>query len=236
MALPKIKHSLHPHTLTNGKTIHFRGFTNQEQKILLQAKGMEDSATAKEDIINAVSQIINNCTEGKVDAKTLPTFDVEELFLRIRSKSVGEVVNLKYRYDYDDEDGVKQSEFIEVQVNLDDVKISHTEGHDNKIQLTPDVGIVLKYPTFEIAANAKTDDDVVLACIDSIYTAEEIFDPASYSRQELEEFYNDIDAAGLIKISKFFETMPKLKHEVEVELPGGKKQTITFEGLESFFT
>lgn len=236
MALPKIKHALHPHTLSNGKVIHFRAFTNQEQKILLAAKGTGEADASKEDIINAIFQIIHNCTEGKVDAFKLPTFDVEELFIRIRSKSVGEVVNLKYRYDYEDDKGAKQSDFISVAVNLDDVKLTHAEGHDPKIMLTEDIGIKMKYPTFKVASDSETDDDVVLACIDSIFTKDEIFDPASFSRQELEEFYGDIDAAGLIKISKFFETMPKLRHEVEIDLPDGNKQTVVFEGLESFFT
>jgi len=239
MALPKLSHAQYSHHLVGlGKTIKYRPFTNAEQKALLVAKNAKGEAGENELILNAVTQIVENCTLGKVKVDQLSTFDIEDLFMRIRAKSVGEIVTVQYRYDYQ-EDGKKLSNFIDVNINIDDIKVEQNPDHVKKIQLDDNIGIVMKYPTFDLLKtmeNSGDDQELAMLCIDYIYDNEEIYPTESVSRAELEAFYDDIDTKGLLAIQKFFQTMPKLRHTVEVEVLPGKTETVVFEGLNSFFT
>lgn len=235
MALPKIQHTLYEHHLVGmNKTIKFRPFTNHEQKTLLLAKetGNEDKSV----IINAINEIISGCTNGKVDGNALATFDVEDLFMRIRAKSVGEVVKLKYRYDYHDDEDKPKSDFVDVEINIDDIKVEVDPEHDNKIMITDKIGIVMKYPTFGLLGSLDNDDDIAIACIDYVFDETEVYPTTDSTKEELRQFYDDIDTRGLLAIKKFFETLPKLRHSVDIELADGKVETVTYEGLEDFFT
>ena len=132
MALPKLKHTLYTHYLVGlGKEIKFRAFTNQEQKSLLPAKQEKENKQAMTD---AVKQIVEACTLGKLNIDNLATFDLEDLFIRIRSKSVSEISNVRYRFDYE-EDGKPVSKFIDVAINLDEIKVRTNPEHTNKILL-----------------------------------------------------------------------------------------------------
>lgn len=235
MGLPSIKHTLYEHYLVGqGKNIKFRPFTNQEQKILLLAKESKGSDTEVKDIYRAIKQVLEGCTVGTVDVEKLCTFDIEDLFLRIRSKSVGEVVDIRYRYDYE-QDGKKLSEFINVKVNLDEVKVQVNPEHDKKIMLSENLGIIMRYPTFTDLENITSEDDIAMACIDYIFDDNETYNPGDFSKEELEKFFGEIDIKGLLLIRKFFETMPALKHEVDVALPDGTVEKARFKGLEDFF-
>jgi hypothetical protein len=234
MALPKIKHTLFEHYLTGlKKKVQFRAFTNQEQKALLIAKENKGKDEEFDSVLLAIKQIITNCTLGKVDVDNLSIFDLEDLFLRIRSKSVSDVSTIKYRYDYT-EDGKKLSKFIEVTVNLDDVKVQTNEKHTNKIQLTDEVGIVMKYPTFSMMNIP--EEELPIHCIDYIYDRESIYSSVDSTIEELTQFYNDIDIRGMLKIKEFFDTMPKIRYSTEVDLGNGEKETIVLERLEDFFS
>lgn len=234
--LPKIKHTLYSHKLTGlGKEVKFRPFTNQEQKTLLLAKDAKGTDAEKTVVMDAVQQIINNCTLGKVDGSTLSTFDIEDLFLRIRAKSVGEVIPVKYRYDYKDEEGRPKSRFIEASVNIDDIKVKVHPEHEKTIMVTDTVGVVMRYPTFSMIDGITEDSQLALACIDTIFDDKEVHDRNSVSKEELEEFYGDIDTAGMLKIKKFFDTMPSLQHTVTLDMGDGKKEDVTFKGLHDFF-
>lgn len=239
MALPKIKHTLYEHFLVGmNSKVKYRPFTNHEQKTLLLAK--EESTNAKgansEIIINAINEIIRGCTNGKVDCSQLATFDVEDLFMRIRAKSVGEDIKLKYRYDYTDEEGKPKSRFIDVNLNIDDIKVQVKPDHSNKIMLSENLGVVMKYPTFGILKNLTTDEDIAIACIDYIFDENEVYSASEASEAELKEFYDDIDTKGLLAIKKFFDTMPKISHTVQVDIGDGKTESVTYEGLEDFFS
>lgn len=241
MALPQIKQALYDHELYGAKKkIKYRGFTGAEQKILLMAKEASANAQMKhgatEEVINAVGQIINNCTLGKVDPEELCTFDMEDLFLRIRSKSVGEIMNVRYREDFKDEEGKPRSHFIDVVINLDDVKIKEIEGHEKQFMVTDNVGIVMRYPTFKTLTEVKSSEELAIACMDHLFDAEEIYDRTTTSNEEFEQFYDSLDTQALLKIQKFFDTMPKLYYQTEVVLHDGQKETLKFEGLQSFFS
>lgn len=241
MALPKVKQALYDHELfSTKKKIKYRGFTGAEQKILLLAKEAAQNAEiqhgASQEVINAVSQIINNCTLGKVDPDELATFDMEELFIRIRSKSVGELMSVRYRENYRDDEDRPKTHFIDININLDDIKVKSVDGHSNIIEVTPEVGIVMRYPTFGMLNQAKNTEDLIVSCIDHLYDADGIYDRTTTSEEELYQFQEDLEAPVIMKIQNFFATMPKLYYEKEVELHDGSKEIIKFEGLQSFFS
>lgn len=231
MSLPKLTHTLHTHFLVGlGKEIKFRAFTNQEQKTLLLAKQDKEN---KQATIDAVKQIVSACTLGKLDVDHLATFDLEDLFLRIRSKSVSEISNVRYRFDYEEE-GKPVSKFIDVSINLDEVKVQTNPEHTKKIMLDASTGIVMKYPTFSMLDFP--EEDLPMHCIESVFTASgDVFYINDVTLSDLQAFYNDIDMKGLLEIKKFFDTSPRLKHEIELDLPTGEKRKVFFEGLESFF-
>lgn len=236
MALPKIQHTLYSHKLVGlGKEIKFRPFTNQEQKTLLLAKDAKGTADETNVVVNAIEQIISNCTLGKIDGSTLSTFDIEDLFLRIRAKSVGEVINVQYRYDYRDAEDRPQSRFIKASINVDDIKVKTDPAHTNVIMVSDKIGMTMRYPTFTMMKDLKSEEDLPLECIDTIFDENEIHDRNSVTREELEAFYADIDTAGSLKIKQFFDTMPSLQHTIELDVGDGKMQTVTFKGLNDFF-
>lgn len=236
MALPKIQHTLYSHTLVGlGKEIKFRPFTNQEQKTLLLAKDAKGTPGEKALVVNAIEQIISNCTLGKVDGSSLSTFDIEDLFLRIRAKSVGEVINVQYRYDFRDAEDRPQSRFIKTAINVDDIKVKVNPDHKKTIMITDKVGITMRYPTFKMMETINSDDDLPMACIDTIFDQDEVHDRNSVSAEELEAFFDDIDTKGLLKIKDFFDTMPSLQHTIELDMGDGTKQEVTFKGLNDFF-
>lgn len=236
MALPKLKHTLYSHTLVGlGKEIKFRPFTNQEQKTLLLAKDSKDSPDADKAMLEAVQQIIHNCTLGKVDGAKLSTFDLEDLFMRIRAKSVGEIITVKYRYDYKDADDRPVSKFIHANINIDDIKVKVNPAHEKQFMLTDEVGVVMRYPTFEIIGKMNHQSELPMACIESVYDADEVHSTASITREELVEFYDSIDTPGMLKIKNFFDTMPTLEHTITLDLGDGKTEEVTFKGLQDFF-
>ena len=224
--LPRYKHYLHG----LGKEIHYRGFTVKEQKILLHAK----EEGSQEQMVEAINQIIEHCTYGKIDANELAFFDVEDLFIRIRSKSVSEVVELKYRVR--DEDDKPTKDIIDISINLDEVKVTFPEDHDKKIMITDSIGLMMKYPTMEELNKYGNDDMKMLEhCIDCIFTPDEVHYLKDVSQEEIDEFIGDLDTEALKKIKHFFQTMPRIRHTEEVKMPSGEIETLEFEGLQDFF-
>lgn len=231
MPLPKLDLPRHKHYLHGlGKNIKYRGFTVKEQKILLHAKEEE----TEDAMIEAIHQIIELCTNHEVDPEQLPFFDIEDLFLRIRAKSVGEVIELKYRVR--DADGKPTKDTMDIQLNLDEVEVTFPEGHDKKIMITDDIGIMMKYPTLTELSKYRKDDMALLEhCIECIFTEEEVHYLKDVSREEIDEFMDSLDVVALNKVKSFFETMPRIRHSKEVTLPDGSKETLEFEGLQDFF-
>jgi hypothetical protein len=235
--LPIINHALFKHKLVGAdKEVEFRAFTNKEQKILLLVKETKGQPDSQSKTVDAIKQIVQNCTLGKLDVDNLAVFDLEDLFLRIRSKSVSEISNIRYRFDYNDDEGIKKSEFIDVAINLDDVKVEVDPKHTNKIQLTPTMGVIMKYPSFGLIKDFTDKDDVMLACIDKVYNENEVFTLSDYSQAEREAFFDSLDVKSLMAIKEFFNTSPKLKHEIKIKPKNGDELTVTLEGLQDFFT
>ena len=239
MSLPNISVPLFKLKLpSNGEEITYRPFLVKEEKILLMAK----EATDIESVTLAVQQVLNNCTDGQLDVKKLPTFDLEYLFLNVRAKSLGEQIELRYKHKTGkNRDGVDCSAVTPVYVDVDDIKVKHKDNHSTKIMLTDTVGVQMKYPTIDLVNKIDSFNDqasipIIVECIDCLFDENKIYDDTTTTKEELTEFIETLDAKQMSKIREFFFTMPKLTHEVEYTCNGcGQKDTIRLEGLSDFF-
>ena len=233
MALPKISSPLFEVTVpSTKKTIKFRPFLVKEEKILLMAQQSGD----EKDVLNALLQVINNCVqEEKFDVSTLSTFDVEYLFLKIRSKSVDNIVQLSFR-DNEDE------KVYDFKVNLDEVEVTYNENNNTKIEINDTEGIIMKYPPAKFADKlvglnkTETEFKIIQICIDKIYTEDEVYSSIDISDTELEEFIDNLDMKTYNKTKTFFETMPKMVYTIEYKNSLGNDRTIELKTLSDFFT
>ncbi len=240
MPLPKINTPTYELVIpSTGKKIKYRPFLVREEKILILALETEDIGQ----ITSAVVDILNECiiTKG-VDVTKLATFDIEYLFLNVRSKSVGETVDVNLTCPDDDKTSVEMS------INIDTIKVQKTRGHKNVVKLDDQYSMKLRYPSFDqfIENNFDTGKDqtevdkslnMITNCIEVIYDEEESWDASDSTTKELEEFVEQLNSKQFKLIEKFFETMPKLSHKVNITNPNtGVESEVTLEGLASFFT
>jgi len=236
MALPKLTTPTYELEIpSTDEKIKYRPFLVKEEKILMIA--MESKSSA--DITQAVKDIVMECTFNKVDISNMPMFDVEYIFLNIRSKSVGEVSKLKILCQ---DDG---KTYADVELDLNEVKVQVGDDHTNKIELTEDMGLIMKYPTIDSFSETGIRDinpsnmlDVISTCILQIYEkkGEKTYDPKDQTKKELTEFIEQLNTKQFKDVQKFFETMPKLKHEITIKNPKTKKENkVTLTGLNDFF-
>jgi len=236
MALPKLTTPTYELEIpSTDEKIKYRPFLVKEEKILMMA--MESKSSA--DITQAVKDIVMECTFNKVDISNMPMFDVEYIFLNIRSKSVGEVSKLKILCQ---DDG---KTYADVELDLNEVKVQVGDDHTNKIELTEDMGLIMKYPTIDSFSETGIRDinpsnmlDVISTCILQIYEkkGEKTYDPKDQTKKELTEFIEQLNTKQFKDVQKFFETMPKLKHEITIKNPKTKKENkVTLTGLNDFF-
>ena len=233
MPLPVINAPIYELTIpSTGQTVQYRPFLVKEEKILLMAnEGGEAS-----EIVRAMKQIIGNCIQNGYNTDNMPLFDVEYIFLKLRSKSVNEFSEVGFRCPECDE-------VNRVQIDLSGVEISVDDTHSNKVELTNDIGLIMKYPQLDsVNINDLESNDVnvvfevISSCIDSIYQGEEIHDSGDYTKQEISEFINNLTQEQFLKIQQFFDTMPKLSHTVPYKC--GKceyDEPLLLEGLQNFF-
>ena len=243
MPLPKINTPTYDLTLpSTGKKIKYRPFLVREEKILIMALETEDMAQ----ITNAVIEILDECILSKgISVTKLATFDIEYLFLNVRSKSVGETVEVNVTCPDDEKTSVQ------MEINIDSIKVQKVRGHKNIIKLDDQYSMKLKYPSMTefIESNFESGNDggegsdidkslsMITSCIEMIYDNEESWDASDSSQQELEEFIEQLNSKQFKSIEKFFETMPKLSHKVKVTNPKtGVESQVVLEGLASFFT
>ena len=236
MALPKLTTPIYELVVpSTDEKIKYRPFLVREEKILLIA--MESGAS--EDIVQAVKSIVEECTFNKLNLGDMPMFDVEYIFLNIRAKSVGEISSLRLLCPDDSET------YTEVEVNLSEVIVQVEKEHTNKIELTDEMGIYMKYPTIDSFATTGITEvtpgnmlEVITTCIAQIYDkkGEEVFDAKDQTKEELIEFIEQLNTKQFAELQKFFDTMPKLKHVVKIENPKTKvKSDILLQGLGDFF-
>ena len=236
MALPKLTTPTYELEVpSTDEKISFRPFLVKEEKILLIA--MESGKS--EDILEAVKQIVEACTFDKLDLGRMPMFDVEYIFLNIRSKSVGEISKLRLLCPDD------KKTYADVEINLQDVKVHVDEGHNNKIELDNKMGMIMTYPNIDsfkasgiTTITAVNMLDVIGTCILQIYEqkGEKVYEAKDQTKKELSDFIEQLQTKHFKKVQAFFDTMPKLKHTVKVKNPKTKKESeIVLVGLNDFF-
>jgi len=242
--LPKIDVPIYETTLiSNGQKIRFRPFLVKEQKLFLMASQSEDI----KDMISSIKQVINNCVLDDIDVNSLSTFDLEYIFLQLRARSVNEVVNLKYNCNnkIKNEKGEEKEcgNVVDFDLNLLEIQPTKSESHSNKIELNENLGIVMRYPTFNMMdkLNLQSNDmdqilEVIINCIDYVYDKDNIYYAKDSSKEELIEFIESMQQNDLEKIQKFFDTLPKLKKELDFNCNKcGYHEQITVEGIQNFF-
>ena len=238
MPLPKISTPTYELELpSTGETIQYRPFLVKEEKLLVIALESEDT----KQITTAIKTVIKNCILTKnVKVESLPTFDIEYLFLNIRGKSVGEELEVNIICP---DDGETQ---VPVKINLDDIEVQKNEEHSNRIKLDSNIMMEMKYPSLDqfIKNNFDFDNknamdqsfELIGSCIVKIYTEDEVWSSADVTKKELSEFLESMNSSQFKDIEKFFETMPKLSHTIKVTNPNTKVESeVVLEGLASFF-
>ena len=236
MALPKLTTPTYELEIpSTDEKIKYRPFLVKEEKILMMAL----ESKSEKDITQAVKDIVSECTFNKVNIDNMPMFDVEYTFLQVRSKSVGEVSKLKLLCPDD------KKTYADVELDLNEVKVQVGEEHTNKIELGNGMGLIMKYPTIDSFNESGIRDinpsnmlEVIGTCILQIYEEDgkKVYDPKDQTQKELTEFIEQLNTKQFKDLQKFFETMPKLKHEITIKNPKTKKESkITLTGLNDFF-
>ena len=236
MALPKLTTPTYELEIpSTDEKIKYRPFLVKEEKILMMA--MESKASA--DITQAVKDIVSECTFNKVKIDDMPMFDVEYIFLNIRSKSVGEISKLKLLCPDD------KKTYADVDVDLNEVKVQVGDDHTNKIDLGNGMGMIMKYPTIDSFSESGIRDinpgnmlEVISTCILQIFEDEgkKVYDTKDQTKKEVVEWIEGLNTKQFQDVQKFFDTMPKLKHEITIKNPKTKKESkIILSGLNDFF-
>ena len=238
MPLPKISTPTYELNLpSTGKKVQYRPFLVREEKLLVLALESEDS----KEITTAMKAVIKNCIQTRgIKVETLPTFDIEYLFLNIRGKSVGEEIEVNIICPDD------EVTTVPVTLLIDDIKVQKSKEHDNKVKLDDSLIMEMKYPSldqfiknnFDLNEQNSIDQsfELITSCIDKIYNAEEVWSTADVTKKEMNDFLEQMNSKQFKQIEKFFETMPKLSHDIKVKNPNtGVESTVVLEGLASFF-
>ena len=236
MALTKLGYPTYELELpSTGKTVKFRPFLVKEEKVLLMALESED----EKQVIGAVKDLLKNCIISRIKVDSLPSFDLEYLFLKIRAASIGETITVTVTCLDDNETQA------EAQININEVEVFKPEGHDPKIMFDEKTGIVMRYPSMKefidrefLQKEMKTDQvyDFIADSIDQIFDDEEVYDSTTTTKKEFRTFVDSLTTKQFEKIQQFYSTCPKLSHSFKVVNPKtGKESDYTIEGLQSFF-
>ena len=235
MALPKLETQVYElEQPSTGEKIKYRPFLVKEQKSLMMASESGDEVQIRD----ALAGVINGCTFEKIDPFTIPMFDVEYLFLRIRGKSVGEKIELNLLCPDDGETRVKTT------LNLEDVGVNQKLGHSSEISITDKIKIIMNYPTLNdmvgMSGEKEAGFDEVLGmmkrCIHEVHDGEIVHSKIDMSESDLDEFIESLTTEQFQGLADFFDTMPKVAHSIEVTNPKTKKKgEVVIEGIQSFF-
>ena len=230
MALPKLNTPTYELKLpSSGEKIRFRPFLVKEHKVLLTMSEAEDNEVSR-----IIRELVDVCTFKELKIKDLPHFDIEYIFMNLRAKSIGEVVDVVVNCEC----GTK----IETNFNIEDLKVEVAEGHSNKIMISDDVGIEMKYPNIDEVVGVFASDDsqkifeLIINCIKAVYDQNEYWDAKDQTRAELEEFIYSLTKEQFDNVEKFFVTAPKIVQIIETDCPECKKHNVSrLEGLQNFF-
>jgi len=234
MALPKIDKPTFEMLLPSQKReVKFRPFVVKEEKILLvaQQSGLE------KDMVRAIKQILTNCVlDEKFDPESLTTFDLEYMFLKLRAKSVNNIIDVSYR-------DVEDDKVYDFQIDLDEVEMLEQGKVENNIKINDTVGVVMKYPSIGLVENVPEDlpaaelvEYLVRSCIDVIYDEDTVYPAKDSTEEELTDFIESLDIETFIKIREFFDNLPRMYYKIEYKNSLGHDKTIELTTLSDFFT
>jgi len=234
MALPQLNSATYELNIpSTGQKVEYRPYLVKEEKILMLAMESGD----EKQILKATTGIVEACTFGKVDALKMPMFDLEYIFLKLRSKSVGETSNIQLKCTSCDT-------YSPSVISLEDIEPTIDSSLDHKVQLTDDVGVIMKWPTVDDiiknTGNSTNQVDVVFgfltASIESIYDAENVYPAKDHTKEELIQFLESLSQEQFNTVQKFFEKMPRLEKTVKFDCVGcGEHNDVKVTGLQSFF-
>lgn len=233
MSLPKLSSPMFSLTLpSNGQEIKYRPYTVEEEKILLMAKQAND----QKESIRAIRQVVNNCIIDEIDVNSLPTFDLEWIYLQLRIKSVSDETEI-YIIDEDDK---KKYEFV---IDLKEIKVVNLDTQKIKIELQDGVGVIMKYPTYELLETIQTmkfdnpDDifEIIYLCMEMIYDADKIYPTGDIGKDELKNWFSTMNSKLFAKVVEFFEEMPKLQHTLTYTNSLEEKKEVILSGVTDFF-
>ena len=231
MALPIVETPRYECTLASQDAkIQYRPFLVKEEKILLMAMESKDN----NQIINATKEVIKACTYNEIDVDSLPMFDIEYLFLKIRAKSVGSKLTVSLICPDDKETR------SDVDLDLDDIEVQIDEQHTNMIQINDDIELVMQYPILEDMKSLQNSSTLELfkiinKCVKEVRHGENIYSGPDMTEKDLNDFFESMNAEQFDKVNQFFDTMPRLRHIVKIVNPKTKVESeVLLEGLESF--
>lgn len=232
MALPKLNAPSYEMKIpSTGETVKFRPFLVKEQKMLMIAQESKDPNM----MANTMCDLIESCVEGMKDVHLMPTFDIEFMFLQLRTVSVGSEIELEMLCQ---DDGKTK---VLVTVKLEDIKVSELPNHKKEIMITDKIGMTFKYPTMvDIAKYGKdgisavdTTFGIIQDCLVNIFDENEVYD--EMNQKELQEFIEQMTTDQFEEVQNFFDTMPKLRHTVEFKNPNtGVDNKVHLEGMQTF--
>ena len=247
MALPKVTTPTYELIVpSTGKKVSYRPFLVKEEKTLLTAMESGDTPT----MTRAMQDIISSCTEGGVKIKELAPYDIEYFFLQLRGRSVGAILTVTAPRPSNFTsccEKATEGDICELEINIDDVSVDTSKIKSPEIQITDNIGMKLKFPEVETVQkyssgiegeNLKSENvfKLIIECIDYIWDGEEIYKAKDSTKKELNEFLDSLSSGQFIKVKEFFESMPRLSHDVDWTCPKCEKsKKLTLTGLDSFF-
>jgi len=245
MALPKVSTPTYELIVpSTGEKVSYRPFLVKEEKTLLMAMESGDNTS----MTKAMEDIISSCTEGSVKIKDLAPFDLEYFFLQLRGRSIGEIIEVKSPRPPNFTNCCKEAEegdVCDLSINIDDIKVDTSKIKSSEIEVTKDIGVKMKYPQmdsvqkYNIEGDTMKSEDIfklITDCVDYIWDGDEIFQSKDHSKKELNEFIDSLSSGQFEKIRDFFESMPRLEHDVDWKCPRcGKSKTLVLTGVDSFF-
>jgi len=244
MALPKVATPTYELKIpSTGQKVKYRPFLVKEEKALLIA--LENGG--EKEMSQAMQDIIVSCTEGEVNIKDLAPFDIEYFFLNLRGRSVGEEleINVPRPEGFECCKDATPGDVVELKINIDDIELDTSGMKSNEIEITDEIGLKLKFPNLETVQKYAADGENIKSenifkligeCIDYIWDGDDIFQSKDHSKKELNEFLDSLSSGQFEKIKNFFESMPRLSHDVDWKCPKcGKTKTLVLTGVDSFF-
>ena len=244
MALPKVSTPTYELTIpSSGEKVSYRPFLVKEEKTLLMALESGDNAS----MTKAMQDIITSCTEGAVKIKELAPFDLEYFFLQLRGRSIGEILTINPRRPTNFKccEEATEEDVCELSINIDDIKVDTSKIKPSEIEVSDKIGIKMKFPEIDaiqkyssIEGEMKADSifKLIIECIEYIWDGEEIFKAKDHSKKELNEFLDSLNTQQFNKVREFFESMPRLTHDVDWVCPKCEKsKTLTLTGIDAFF-